>query len=209
MSFCKFPLMEEGAYKKLARNFLRNTPDIQEWNLLSLQDMYACGNDLAIISEVVPFRSEECRRSKRCCGVCTRRCYARCLQDSLHRLYMWRKLVETTPKDEQESIPLGIRMIVKKDFDNHRELSWAVGEILSQSSNTTVKEYMQDAKLRPEENPYKVDYAPQVAISPVDGRRMADPVTGALHIMEWPETGLCPYCLPEVTVDRRITKQLK
>lgn len=203
MGFCKFKLTDPITHHRVARSFLATHPEEDNWTLLNLQDMYNAGNDLEQITEVIPFRSEECRRSRRCCGVCTRKCRYRCVQDSLHRLSMWRMLVDNTPESELHNIQLGIRMIVQMHFDTPEELSWSVGEILSRSSNTKLKEYMQDEKLRSEENPYKIDYAPQAEVDPKTGKRVVNPVSGHISIIPWPASGLCPFCLPNNTIDRR------
>ncbi|MGN1229200.1 MAG: hypothetical protein ACI4T5_06035 [Prevotella sp.] len=81
-----------------------------------------------------------------------------------------------------------------------------MSEIISRSTNSSLKEYMKNASLRPEENPYKLDYAARVEIDPDTGRRMCNPDTGELVIAEWPKTGLCPYCLPNVTIDGRTAR---
>lgn len=187
-------LAADGAYAKSG------------WSLLNLSDMVEAGNDLQTISEAVPFRGGPCARSMRCCGVCTRQCKQRCVQDCLHRLYMWHQLVESTPSTEREKIPLNIGLIVTQKFDSHEHLSWVVGEILSQNTNSNLKEYMKNESLRPEGNPYKIDYAPQVEVDPSTGRRLCDLDTGELAIAAWPRTGLCPYCLPDVTIDGRIAR---
>lgn len=202
MSICKCPKVPAELQETLVSNLLND----HEWSLLSLQDMANAGNSLEDITQVVPFRGEPCKRSLKCCGQCTRQCTSRCIQDCLHRLYMWRKLYENTPATERDMLPLGIRMIVVQHFSSHEELSWAVGDLISRKTNSELKEYMDYAELRSEENPYKIDYAPQVEIDPDSGKRVVNPVTGELHILEWPRTGLCPFCLPKVTVDRRFTE---
>lgn len=203
MGFCKFKWTDPATHHKVAREFLATYPEVDKWNFLSLQEMYLAGNDLEQIEEVIPFRSEECQRSRRCCGVCTRKCKYRCVQDSLHRVAMWRMLVESTPSTELQNLPLGIRLIARRHFDTPEELSLNVGEILSRSSNTKVKEYMENENLRSEENPYKIDYAPQTALDPRTGRRIVNLTTGDIDIIPWPKSGLCPYCLPNNTIDRR------
>lgn len=216
MSICNCPVVgidgiEDRKQKQLVAGFLESlAPDgtyaKSEWNLLSLVDMAKAGNDVQTISEVIPFRGGPCARSMRCCGVCSRQCKQRCVQDCLHRLYMWNKLVESTPSTEREKIPLNIRLIVNQKFDSHEHMSWVVGEIISQNTNSSLKEYMKNESLRPEENPYKIDYAPQVEVDPSTGKRRCDPATGELCILPWPQTGLCPYCLPDVTVDGRLAR---
>lgn len=216
MSICNCPIVgidgiEDSKQKQLVAGFLESlAPDgtyaKSDWNLLSLVDMAKAGNDVQTINEVIPFRGGPCARSMRCCGVCSRQCKQRCVQDCLHRLYMWNKLVESTPSTEREKIPLNIRLIVNQKFDSHEHMSWVVGEILSQNTNSNLKEYMKNESLRPEENPYKIDYAPQVEVDPSTGKRRCDPATGELVIADWPRTGLCPHCLPNVTIDGRIAR---
>lgn len=216
MSICNCPIVgidgiEDSKQKQLVAGFLESlAPDgtyaKSDWNLLSLVAMAKAGNTLRTINEVIPFRGGPCARSMRCCGVCTRQCKQRCVQDCLHRLYMWNKLVESTPSTEREKIPLNVRLIVNQKFDSHEHMSWVVGEILSQSTNSNLKEYMKNESLRPEENPYKIDYAPQVEVDPSTGKRRYDPSNGELLIAEWPKTGLCPHCLPNVTIDGRIAR---
>lgn len=216
MSVCNCPIVgvdgiEDKTHKQLVAGFLKSlsadgTYAKANWSLLSLADMAKAGNDVRTISEVIPFRGGPCQRTMRCCGVCTRRCKQRCVQDCLHRLYMWNKLVESTPPSELNKIPLNVRLIVNQKFESHEHMSWVVGEILSQSSNSKLKEYMQHESLRPEENPYKIDYSPQVETDPSSGKRVCDPITGILRYAHWPKTGLCPHCLPDVTLDGRIAK---
>lgn len=216
MSVCKCPAVGlDGVYspeqKQAVAEFLNSlAPDgvlaKSDWNLLSLNDMANAGNDLKTISSTIPFRGGPCPRTVRCCGMCTRQCQHRCVQDCLHRLYMWKKLVESTPPADRDKLPLSLRLIVTQKFESHAHLSWVVGEVLARKTNAKLKEYMENASLRPEENPYKVDYAPQVAIG-ADGKRLVDKSTGEIKYVEWPASGLCPYCLPSVTVDGRFVKQ--
>ena len=213
MSVCNCPVVgidgiEDSKQKQRVASFLNGLgDDVTQWSLLSLTDLARAGNDLQTISDTIPFRGGPCPRSIRCCGMCSRQCYTRCVQDCLHRLFMWRKLVESTPSTEREKLPLSFRLIVHQKFESHSQMSWCVGEILSRKTNSILKEYMKNASLRPEENPYKIDYAPQVEVDPHTGKRKCDPLTGELCIMEWPRTGLCPFCLPNVTIDGRIAKR--
>lgn len=120
---------------------------------------------------------------------------------------MWRKLVESTPSTEREKLPLNLRMIVSQKFETLEDLSWVVGEILSKNTNAALKEYMKNANISPNSNPYKIDYAPQVEVDPHTGKRKCDARTGELHILAWPQTGLCPFCLPDVTIDGRVARK--
>lgn len=213
MGVCNCPVVgingiEDSQQKQRVASFLNGLGgNAAQWSLLSLTDLARAGNDLQIISDTIPFRGGPCPRSIRCCGMCSRQCSTRCVQDCLHRLFMWHRLVESTPSTEREKLPLGLRLIVNQKFESHSQMSWCVGEILSQKTNRALKEYMKNASLRPEENPYKIDYAPQVVVDPHTGKRKCDPLTGELCIMEWPRTGLCPFCLPDVLIDGRFTRR--
>lgn len=165
--------------------------------------MYNAGNSLEDIVRVVPFRNDECTRTNKCCGVCTRRCHSRCIQDCLNRLYMWRMLVATTPKEDQEKLLLAIRMIAKQDFETLYDLSWCVGDILSRNTNSAINQYMTENSMYPYEHPYKLDYAPRIDIDESTGKRKADPVSGQIKYLKWPQSGLCPFCLPKHVIDRR------
>lgn len=199
MNRCTCPRVSPEKYKQLESMWVGD----KEWNLLKLQDMYNAGNSLEDIADVVPFRNNKCTRSTRCCGVCTRRCHDRCIQDCLHRLSMWRMLVNSTPEEQRDHIPLAIRMIVTQDFETLYDLSWCVGEILSRSCNTALDKYMTEHDMITPENPYKIDYAAQPVTDPATGRKQVEPRTGRVQLIEWPQSGLCPYCVPGVMVYRR------
>lgn len=199
MSRCVCPVIPAEKYKQLEELFI----DVTDWDLLKLQDMYNAGNSLSNIMEVVPFRKGDCTRTNKCCGVCTRKCHSRCMQDCLNRLYMWRMMVQSTPEDQRDQIPLAVRMIVKQHFETLYDLSWCVGEIVSRNTNATLKKYMTDNHMYPAENPYKLDYSPRVDVDELTGKRKIDPVTGFIKYLEWPKSGLCPFCLPNSSIDRR------
>lgn len=205
MGICTCPKLDKKAFEELSGRFLAalspGTGTGIDWCLLNLSELYQAGNSLEELRQTVPFRSDECTRSRMCCGMCTRQCNHRCVQDCLHRLFMWRKYAENASATEQ--VPLNIRMILSQRFESYEDLSWAVGDILATKTNTKLKEYMQNAELYGYQNPYKVDYAPQNAVDPKTGKRLVNPSTGELYFLSWPKTGLCPYCMPVVTIDRR------
>ena len=116
-------------------------------------------------------------------------------------------MVQATPEDERDRIPLAIRLIINQKFESHQQLSWCVGESLSRKTNVQLKEYMEQADLNNSTHPYRNDYGPEVAIDPSTGRRMVNPITGQIQLVEWPESGLCPFCLPNVTIDRHYVKK--
>ena len=196
MSRCICPKVSRKEYSELEKMWVGD----KTWDLLKLQDMYHAGNSIEDIIKVVPFRNDECTRTTRCCGVCTRKCHSRCIQDCLNRLSMWRKFAASTP---QENVPLAIRLIVTQDFETLYDLSWCVGEIISQNTNAKLHKYMSEHEMYPAENPYKLDYSIQYDYDPATGKRRVEPMTGRIKLLDWPQSGLCPFCLPNVTLDRR------
>lgn len=220
MSICMSPHVgidgiEDSKQKELVANFLKGLSANGDyaksnWNLMTLKDIADAGNSLKDITDTIPFRGGTCQRTRRCCGDCVRQCYTRCVQDCLHRLWVWNKTVESAPEDERERIPLAIRLIVNQKFESHQQMSWCVGEILSRKTNVQLKEYMERAGLTDWSHPYRNDYGPTVALDPKTGKRIVNPITGEIKLLKWPESGLCPYCLPNVTIDRHgIRKEIK
>lgn len=217
MSLCMSPHVgldgpESPEHKQFVARFLKGlAPDGHyagsNWNLMSLTDMADAGNTLADIEQVVPFRGGQCARTRRCCGDCVRQCYYRCVQDCLHRLWVWKQMVDSAPEAERDKIPLAVRLIVNQKFESHQQLSWCVGEILSRKTNAQLKAYMEHAGLNNSTHPYRNDYGPTVELDPATGRRMVNPTTGEIKLLKWPKSGLCPYCLPNVTIDRHYIKK--
>ncbi|MCM1220254.1 MAG: hypothetical protein NC548_37770 [Lachnospiraceae bacterium] len=93
-------------------------------------------------------------------------------------------------------------MIAVQKFESWEELSWAVGEIISKATNPTLKEYSHA------EHPYKLNYEPSVELDE-RGKKRANPLTGELSIVSWPKSGLCPFCLPNATVNGYIVRELR
>lgn len=199
MSRCICPKVSPEEYSKLEKMWVGD----KTWELLDLQNMYLAGNSLQDIIKIVPFRNQECTRTNRCCGVCTRKCHSRCIQDCLNRLSMWRKLVASTSEENLQNIPLAIRLIVTQDFETLYDLSWCVGEIISRNTNATLSKYMSEHQMYPAENPYKLDYSIQYDYDLATGQRQVEPASGKIKLLDWPQSGLCPFCLPNVTIDRR------
>ncbi len=207
MSYCTCPQVPREQQERLLEQFLTSETRI-DWELLKLQKLYESQQPMEVsdfkklLEETLPFRGSPCNRSLKCCSVCTRQCTTRCIQDCLNRVWMWRKQLEY-----QDNPTLAL-IVQSVDATNDPEaISWIVGDVLNAQKNSKLKEYMQNANLRPEENPYKLDYSPQyeTEISPRTGKahKKKAPGTGKYLIRPWPESGLCPYCLPQATHARR------
>lgn len=195
MSVCTCEVLHESEQRRLVSAFLQSNTD--EWNLLALKDMYESGNTLDDIRQTVPFRGYECTRVRVCCSECTRVCKYRCIQDSLNRLYMLRKTYEG-----REDAPLAVKMMLKQNFRTAEELAVTIGDYISTGRNPKVAQYVKETGV----NPYKMSYEPRYRLDE-EGNRIVNSTTGEISVLDWPETGLCPYCRPSVTIDRRKIKR--
>lgn len=214
MSYCNCPQVPREQQEALLESFIKGAGT--DWNLLKLQELYQvykqADPSMTVeafkqeISSTIPFRGGPCSRSLKCCAMCTRQCRTRCIQDCYNRVHMWRTMLSSTPEEQQ---PLALKLAVAsvdaaKDLET---ISWVVGDVLSRKTNSSLREYMKNAGLRPEENPYKLDYAPQceVSISEKTGKsiKKTAPGTGEVLIRHWPSSGLCPFCLPAITTKRK------
>ena len=175
------------------------------WSLLSVVDYYKQFGEY----DSIPFRGGACSRTRKCCGECTRICNTRCVQDCLHRLYMWHQMVEYTPVEERDKLPLAIRLIVKQRFASHEQLSRCVSEIISAHTNPELAKYIEEADLGWQEHPQHLNYGPAVVMDPATGKRRVNPNTGEISYRNWPESGLCPHCLPSIAIDSRFIKRGK
>lgn len=217
-----FVLAGAGAEKTEGPN-AGGAGDLLNWSLNELipKGQPELAPDRATLLETVPFRNgrARCARSLKCCGVCTHQCTQRCIQDCLTRIYMWSRIPE-------ESQSLAVKMLLiqarawAQEFRNIQagnskntvddvcaSISWTVGDIISRKANRDVREYMEAAGMRPEDNPYKLDYGPQFEMEVNERtqklRKKVNKETGMYVVLEWPKSGMCPFCLPDSTINRR------
>ena len=198
-----------------------------EWNLSKLE-RYA-QNSLGPVSLdglrsslylEVPFRVIGCTHGLTgCCGNCTQTCSARCVQDIMHRIFMMCSNLasgRTTAAEE----PLAVQLLLRtaSDFNSnanskaqesrrYEALTEAITSIISPKYNPALRRTMHELGI---ENPYKYNYAPayDTAYSHEKGKwvRQVDKETGIIKLLEWPTSGLCPYCLPRATINKRYAK---
>lgn len=135
------------------------------------------------------FRSEACSLyPTSCCGSCVRPCMIRCYQDVLHK-------VHTIVNGASQSVEVeNLRHTIKLSNASYHKLLQALNQVINMKSNKRLSEYGT--------NPYKLDYAPiyQGNVRLTDGRfmKLYEPETGEVKLYGWPETGLCPFCLPRI-----------
>lgn len=150
----------------------------------------------AFQSSVIPFRPKACPRHIRiCCGICTRSCKTRCVQDILHRSFLY--LHEFRGTDISEW-PAPIRSLYntlhpKQGLPGYELAVRGILEIIALQRNSDLAGRMLlygfDSKVRQYANhPHKFDYSARLTTD-------IDPETGFFRVLDWPQSGMCPFCI--------------
>lgn len=160
------------------------------------------------------YRAVGCNRARKCCCTCTRLCVHRCLHDCFVRLWLWKRELDslgvaTSPAQLSQLAQLGeedgsTRLVsaaspyfatqcaVLNVYTSYRQLSQVIGSTVSARMNT----YIREAQARGGTNLNAMDYSMQLKLN-AKGKPIADPETGKLEVLYWPQSGLCPFCLPD------------
>lgn len=159
------------------------------------------------------YRVTGCNRARRCCCTCTKLCAHRCLHDCFVRLWLWkRELDSLSPAQLSQSVQLAqagekersTRLVsaaspyfatqcaVLNVYTSYKQLSQVIGSTVSARMNT----YIREAQARGGTNLNAMDYSMQLKLN-AKGKPIADPDTGRLEVLYWPQSGLCPFCLPD------------
>ena len=162
------------------------------------------------------YRAAGCNRARRCCCTCTKLCAQRCLHDCFVRLWLWKRELDslgiaTSPAQLSQPAQPGegtrdgnTRLVsaaspyfatqcaVLNVYTSYRQLSQVIGSTVSARMNT----YIREAQARGGTNLNAMDYSMQLKLN-AKGKPIADPETGRLEVLYWPQSGLCPFCLPD------------
>ena len=154
------------------------------------------------------YRAAGCNRARRCCCTCTKLCAQRCLHDCFVRLWLWKRELDslgvaTNPAQLSEqggsarlvsaaSPYFATQCAVLNVYTSYRQLSQVIGSTVSARMNT----YIREAQARGGTNLNAMDYSMQLKLN-AKGKPIADPETGRLEVLYWPQSGLCPFCLPD------------
>lgn len=166
------------------------------------------------------YRAAGCNRARRCCCTCTKLCDHRCLHDCFVRLWLWKRELDslgvaTSPAQLNHSVQLSqpaqpgerggsTRLVsaaspyfatqcaVLNVYTSYKQLSQVIGSTVSARMNT----YIREAQARGGTNLNAMDYSMQLKLN-AKGKPIADPETGKLEVLYWPQSGLCPFCLPD------------
>lgn len=171
------------------------------------------------------YRAAGCNRARRCCCTCTKLCDHRCLHDCFVRLWLWKRELDSLgvatssaqlnhsvqlsqpaqPAQPGEGTRVGNTRLVSAAspyfatqcavlnvYTSYRQLSQVIGSTVSARMNTHIRE----AQARGGTNLNAMDYSMQLKLN-AKGKPIADPETGRLEVLYWPQSGLCPFCLPD------------
>lgn len=172
-----------------------------------------------LLKQKYPFRVRFCKYSGiKCCGSCTLTCNERCVQDIYTKLGIY--LIEHCSRPYVENITQcdyltrSIYNLLTNTDSTYDQLVAMVNQIIGVRQNATIKNKVTalglNAKEKREMNVWRFDYAPQPEYYEIGSTgkmmRKVDKQTGKIQFRDWPDTGLCPYCLPKVTIDRHYGK---
>ena len=160
------------------------------------------------------YRAVGCNRARRCCCTCTKLCAHRCLHDCFVRLWLWKRELDslgvaTSPAQLSQLAQPGeqggsnrlvsaaspyfaTQCAVLNVYTSYKQLSQVIGSTVSARMNT----YIREAQARGGTNLNAMDYSMQLKLN-AKGKPIADPDTGRLEVLYWPQSGLCPFCLPD------------
>lgn len=150
------------------------------------------------------YRAAGCNRARRCCCTCTKLCAHRCLHDCFVRLWLWKRELDSLGIVTMQPSVAGQKLVsaaspyfatqcaVLNVYTSYRQLSQVIGSTVSARMNT----YIREAQARGGTNLNAMDYSMQLKLN-AKGKPIADPDTGKLEVLYWPQSGLCPFCLPD------------
>lgn len=150
------------------------------------------------------YRAAGCNRARRCCCTCTKLCAHRCLHDCFVRLWLWKRELDSLGIVTMQPSVAGQKLVsaaspyfatqcaVLNVYTSYKQLSQVIGSTVSARMNT----YVREAQARGGTNLNAMDYSMQLKLN-AKGKPIADPETGRLEVLYWPQSGLCPFCLPD------------
>ena len=176
-------------------------------NLISPEDIRA-----QLLQQGIPFRqSNKC--SMFCCCACTNyKCMHRCPQDVLHRINLicagFSSALSYSNSNSNSNMPQYLcRKYIFEEFTSEHPRYFVL--------YATLQDYLRIRNSKfgcTGERPDKLVYSPMFETEIVtkshnkEGeqivRKVVDPKTGYAKILNWPLSGVCPFCLPSGTLMR-------
>lgn len=140
----------------------------------------------ATIQDEYPFRPTLCPQRLSCCGLCAVPCKQRCLQDIYQRLFYI-----------LFDVYVGEVTLEKADW----KVRLAYKTLMDPRTTYDSLVLTLNAFLTKERDDIYADYSVEeeyVQTKTGGYRKKKDPETGEIKLLEWPGSGLCPFCVPRV-----------
>lgn len=160
----------------------------------------------------VPFRWQGCiRNDMLCCGCCTRLCKNRCPQDVMCRAYLICGNILDAPEEfrsqRYSEADLPAQMLYD-ELMSETPRYFAIVAMINEYGSPLYNKQLERVILTEYagvDSPSKYDYAPQFEYEETSNglRKKVDPDSGEVYILDWPRSGMCPFCLPSGMIDRR------
>lgn len=206
--------------------------NIKEYGILPtiniMKNPEYCGNGSNIqtirneLYKHFPLRPNACPYGgMRCCGSCIRSCGNRCAMDAynkccqvlMHGMTLEGRLDISKLHLDNLYVKIVYDTLINPETSYYKLTSTAAS-IITKETNPKVASILSmfdEANVRRENHPFSYDYSPeeQTWVNPKTGkiRRVTDS-NGYIQFRDYPESGLCAYCMPKNTIDRsRLTKQ--
>lgn len=211
-------IIEQGQQLlKHPENHLRNLKESYSGILDANRDFWSIEDfrQYFLITKQIPFRNYGCPRSTlTCCGSCSRKCDCRCPQDVLQRAYMKIAYLLYAPNEDilaqrLKEVPLGIRYLYEEwtsEEPSYLRIQAQVSELIDPKQNPQLRRIIEE-EYHNEDTPERQDYAPTIEYEYDEksqiSKKKVDPATGVVSYLEWPLSGLCPFCLPSGLTDNR------
>ncbi len=195
------------------RNLKESYSDLLEankgfWGIEDIREYF-------LITKQIPFRNYGCPRSTlTCCGSCSRKCDCRCPQDVLQRAYMKIAPLLYAPNrealaDRLRNVPLGVKYLYEEWVSlepSYLRIQAQITELIDPKQNKQLRKIIEE-EYHNLDTPERLDYAPTVEYEYDEKtgktRKVVNQDTGVVAYLEWPLSGLCPFCLPSGLTDNR------
>lgn len=204
----KLAMHPEYQLHNLANTF---KADIQDKSIYDIREYFHDSN--------IPFRYKGCSRSAMsCCGSCTRMCKVRCPQDVMQRAFLFcANVLCAKTEEEKQARYKTSNTAVQLLYD---ELTckvpryFAIAEMVTNMISPFYNKQLEKELLEiygNEDSPHRLDYAPVIEYETIPGtrpeegrlRKRVNVETGEVCVLDWPRSGMCPFCLPVGLSERR------
>lgn len=208
-------------------NRLASSPQYQLRNLSATFASELEGKDSYGIREFflnshVPFRYQGCvHAGLTCCGTCVKQCSRRCPQDVLNRAFIFcAPILYASDKEEAyECASTWAKYLYKEliaPIPRYMAIEAMVREVIDPKNSSERVPMLNEL----DKGSHRLDYSPRIETTVTNVirhgkllrnvvRYKVNPENGELFIVEWPKSGLCPFCLPASISNRNLKEDSK